>query len=168
MISPQHIFLASICTMLAFLLLILSTIGTDTISGLSSLHTLHPDESSTLELLKIKQNQLDSVLTISTPYGKTSSIQSEIMENISLLANTTEISLFSMPKNHLYRSTEGSVHTLQIQLSGSFENQLITLKNFETNLNSVPLRSCDFRIQRKRTKKELIGRYVFQYNSSNN
>jgi hypothetical protein len=166
--SSSQIFAAGILALIFGFMLIIGTIGKKSIEGISLLLQEKGDiEISNLAVQK-QQIHLDSVTVLSQSYGVVSNIQSKLMERISDLATVNQIRLYSMPKTHSYSDGTKNIHTLQIQIAGDLSNQLLAMKNFETSLTFIPLKSCDFSIKRKRKTKELIGRYVFQFISSNN
>ena len=159
----HKIFIVGLSAIVIGVMLVLATIGSRTILGFTNLFTSvsnpHILQSSVTE----KQQYLDSVLIITETYSRINTIQSRLMQSISEIIDDSDIRMYSMLKNHTFSSSNNNIHTLQIEVEGDFRSQLVALKEFETQLQTLPMKSCQFQTKRKRKTKKLIGRYIFQY-----
>jgi len=164
--TPQNIFGISVLIVFGLIVSIMMKFG------FKIWNNLEPSDSRVE--LSIEPNQINDLQSkisenkrVIDDYDQTSVFQQTLMKNISNFKNSHDISIYSIPKVHINANQNTKSTTIQIQITGNFENQLLLLENFEKELSHIPLKSCAYKVEKKKKKKKLIGTYIFQYKSSN-
>lgn len=165
--NPQNIFSISILIIIGLLLSILLRFSFKIWNNLKpSINTTELKSNHPFEINDLKNKILVNSKIINN-YNQTSAFQQTLMHNISEFKTDHNISIYSIPKVHISNSSNTKSTTIQIQIIGDFKNQLQLLQHFEKKLDQIPLKSCSYRIEKKKKKKKLIGIYIFQYKSFN-